>query len=253
MARHKILNAFAVPAAGAFTSDPVTIGEAGDLTAVFDFDYGSGGTSLRLWLQTSFDGGTNWYDIISPSQFATTDAVEIYSVSAAGDISTAPTEGSKALAAATVQSGMIGDMLRVAGTVVGTYAASTITVIVEARQDAGGASSVGLDATSLAALESITAVPTSGSLTNRSGTIATGGAAQDAAAANSSRKYLFLLNPQTETEILWFSTVATAVAASPSIPLYPGQSFEMNGFVCSTGAVSVIAATTGHVFIAREG
>lgn len=153
MARFKILNAFAVPAAGPFTSDLVTIGEAGDLTAVFDFDYGSGGTSLRLWLQTSFDGGTNWYDIISPSQFATTDAVEIYSVSSAGDLLTAPTEGSKALAAATVQSGMIGDMLRVAGTVVGTYAASTLTVIVEARQDAGGTGA--LDAASLSALENI--------------------------------------------------------------------------------------------------
>lgn len=154
MARHKILNAFAVPAAGAFTSDPVTIGEAGDLTAVFDFDWGSGGTSIRLWLQTSFDGGTTWYDIISPSQFATADAVEIYSVSASGDLSTAPTEGSKALAAASIQSGMIGDMIRVAGTVVGTYAASTITVIVEARQDAGGSGA--LDTASLTALEAVT-------------------------------------------------------------------------------------------------
>lgn len=138
MARFRVLNLFAVPAAGAFTSDPVVIGEAGDLTAVFDFDYGSGGTSLRLWLQTSFDGGTNWYDIISPSQFTTADDVQIFSVSAAGDLTTAPTEGSKALAAGTVQSGMIGDKVRVAGTVVGTYADSTITVIVEARQDAGG-------------------------------------------------------------------------------------------------------------------
>jgi hypothetical protein len=92
-----------------------------------------------------------------------------------------------------------------------------------------------------------------GSLTNRSGTIATGGTAQNAAAALSTRVYLFLLNPVTETEVLWFSTVAAAVAASPSIPLYPGQSFEFNGTFCPSGAISVIAATTGHVFIAREG
>lgn len=101
-----------------------------------------------------------------------------------------------------------------------------------------------------------TAVPVKanpGSLTNRSGTITSGGTAQNAAAALSTRVYFFLLNPATETEILWFSTVATAVAASPSIPLYPGQSFEFNGTFCPSGAVSVIAATTGHVWIGREG
>jgi len=91
-----------------------------------------------------------------------------------------------------------------------------------------------------------------GTLTDRSGTITTGFTAQQAAAANTSRHYLFIQNPSTAPGSLWFSTVATAVAASPSIELVPGASYETGSFV-PTGAVSVIAATTGHAFTAREG
>ncbi len=91
-----------------------------------------------------------------------------------------------------------------------------------------------------------------GTLTDKSGTITTGGAAQDAAAANTSRHYLFLQNPSTAPGSLWFSTVATAVAASPSIELVPGASYE-SGMFCPTGAVSIIGATTGMAFVGREG
>lgn len=87
--------------------------------------------------------------------------------------------------------------------------------------------------------------------TNRSGTITTGGTAQNAAAEKKGRSYFFLQNPSTETESLWFSMDTTAVAASPSIELQPGQSYE-SGSTVSIGAVSVIAATTGHKFTAKE-
>lgn len=87
--------------------------------------------------------------------------------------------------------------------------------------------------------------------TNKSGTITVGGTAQSAAAARKGRSYFFLQNPSTETESLWFSLDATAVAASPSIELQPGQSYE-SGAVVPIGAVSVIAATTGHKFTAKE-
>src|SRR5882672_6915362 len=30
-----------------------------------NFVYGSGGTTAKFWVQTSFDGGTNWMDIYS--------------------------------------------------------------------------------------------------------------------------------------------------------------------------------------------
>lgn len=96
-------------------------------------------------------------------------------------------------------------------------------------------------------------ITTSGALTDRSGTITLGGTAQNAAAALLTRKYLYIENPITATERLWFSTVAAAVQDSPSISLEPGQSYENPAHFCPTGAVSVIAATTAHKFTIREG
>lgn len=98
---------------------------------------------------------------------------------------------------------------------------------------------------------SVTVAPTTGALTDKSGTITTGGTAQTAAALNASRKYLFIQNPSTAPGSLWFSTVTTAVAASPSIELVPGASYE-SGLFCPTGAVSIIGATTGQAFTGRE-
>lgn len=98
----------------------------------------------------------------------------------------------------------------------------------------------------------IPTIPTSGALTDRSGTITAGGTAQNAAGALSTRKYLYIENPPNATERLWFSTNATAVADSPSIGLEAGQSFEYPAHFCPTAAVSVIAATTGHKFTVKE-
>lgn len=100
----------------------------------------------------------------------------------------------------------------------------------------------------------VSAVPSNGVLTDRSGTITTGGTAQNAMAANSSRKYLLIRNPTTATAPLWFNfTTAAVVTGSPSIRLDPGDSFIMESGFVSTEAISVIAATTGHAFTAKEG
>lgn len=85
------------------------------------------------------------------------------------------------------------------------------------------------------------------------GVIAVGGVAQNAMAANS-RKYLFVENPITATEVLWVEPAgAAAVASSPSIGLNPGDSFVMEGSFVGSQAVSVLAATTNHAFTAKEG
>lgn len=246
MSRLALLNAVAIPAAGTYTTTPITgIGDVGDITLYANFDWTSGGTSVDAYVQTTIDG-TNWIDIAN-FHFTGADAAKVLSVSASGDLAANPTLTDGSLAADTVLSGLIGDQLRVKYIVVGTYAASTLSLYAETRTDSGGGGG------SVSITGTVPVKAQSGALTNRSGTITSGGVAQNAAAALATRVYLFLLNPATETEILWFSTVATAVAASPSIPLYPGQSFEMNGTFCSSGALSVIAATTGHVFISREG
>lgn len=94
-------------------------------------------------------------------------------------------------------------------------------------------------------------VPTQGSLIDKSGALAAGNTAEDAAAANTTRKYLFIQNIDA-TEDLWFNLGVTAVADKPSMRLGPGDTFVMEASFVSTGKVSVIAATTGHKWVAKE-
>lgn len=93
---------------------------------------------------------------------------------------------------------------------------------------------------------------TQGTLTDKSGTITLGGTAQTLAAANSSRKYLLVVNDD-PAELLWINFTTAAVASQPSIPIGPRGSFVMEGDFISTELVSVIAATTSHAFTAKEG
>jgi len=98
----------------------------------------------------------------------------------------------------------------------------------------------------------ISSTPSSGTLTDRSGTITAGGTAQTLAASNSSRKYLLIEN-QDSAESLWINFTTAAVTSQPSIELQPGATFVMDSAFVSTELVSVIAATTGHKFAAKEG
>src|SRR6185503_8453979 len=43
------------------------------------FTYGSGGTTAKFWLQTSLDGGTTWFDIVSHA-FTTSSATKLSAV-----------------------------------------------------------------------------------------------------------------------------------------------------------------------------
>ena len=86
--------------------------------------------------------------------------------------------------------------------------------------------------------------------TDRSSTITTGGAAQVAMAALSTRKAYFLQN--ISSEIMWGSFVGTAAPNTVgSFPILP------NGIIrstttCETTALSIYGATTGKVFTAWE-
>lgn len=93
----------------------------------------------------------------------------------------------------------------------------------------------------------------SGTLTNRSGTIATGATAQSMMSANSARRYLLIQNPTTGTESFWINFTTTAVRSQPSIEFAPGVTLVWEGSFIPTEAVSVIAATTGTAFVAKEG
>lgn len=92
-----------------------------------------------------------------------------------------------------------------------------------------------------------------------SGSITTGGTAQTTAPANARRVFLRVENPPSATEALFVRYDGTATNNSPSVnstELGPGDVDEYwatggTGF-CPGGAVSVIAATTGHKFVVKE-
>jgi len=89
-----------------------------------------------------------------------------------------------------------------------------------------------------------------GTWTDRSGTIAAGGTAQQLAAANANRKAYFIQNLSSTD--LYISLVGTAVQTQPSVRLSPGASAFASGNFVSTQAISIIGATTGQVFTAWE-
>lgn len=86
--------------------------------------------------------------------------------------------------------------------------------------------------------------------TDKSGTITAGGTAQTLIVVNTLRKAWELQNNSSGD--LWFSTTAAAVVGQPSFKLAPGQTYESGLGSADTGAVSLIGATTGQTFSARE-
>ena len=89
-------------------------------------------------------------------------------------------------------------------------------------------------------------------LVNQGGTITSGGTSQVAITSNAARKYLYVGNPSTEVESLYVNFGAAATAAN-SIELGPGGSLTMNSLGVSTQSLNLLAATTGHVFVVKEG
>ncbi len=89
-------------------------------------------------------------------------------------------------------------------------------------------------------------------LVDRSGTITSGGSAQEIMAVNQDgREYLYVQNNSDTT--MWVNFGIVAVASQPSIRLLAGESFEMSSGYVSGESVSVIGAVTGKTFTAKEG
>ena len=86
--------------------------------------------------------------------------------------------------------------------------------------------------------------------TNRSSTITTGGAAQVAMAALSTRKAYFFQN--ISSEIMWGSFVGTAAPNTVgSFPIQPNGIIRSTT-VCETTALSIYCATTGKAYTMWE-
>lgn len=93
-----------------------------------NFTYGSGGTSVDGWVQSTIDGGATWCDMAN-FHVTTSNFRKIFNLSSQTPVTTqaTPTDGS--LASNTSVDGIIGVLLRVKWTSVGTYAGGTTLAI----------------------------------------------------------------------------------------------------------------------------
>jgi hypothetical protein len=115
-----------VTAAGTFICDVVT-----SLASLLAFSlflrlaYGSGGTSVKAYLQTTLDDGASWIDIACLT-FATAAAAKCLNFSALTPKTTAVTPTDGTLTDDTAVDGLVGDRLRLKVVVTGTYAGNTV-------------------------------------------------------------------------------------------------------------------------------
>ncbi len=88
------------------------------------FAYGSGGTSVKAWVQTSLDGGAAWLDVAAFA-FTTTAGRRLSVLHLATPVAANVTPSDGALADNTILDGVLGDLVRVKYTTTGTYAGNT--------------------------------------------------------------------------------------------------------------------------------
>lgn len=111
-------------AAGTTTTPVVGLAGMKSLTVQAALTYGSGGTSIDVWVQTSLDGGVTWCDVIQFS-FTTASARKVSTVVMSTALAAAVTPTDGTLGANLILSGLLGDQLRLKYTTVGTYGGST--------------------------------------------------------------------------------------------------------------------------------
>lgn len=94
------------------------------LRVALDFVWGSGGTSVKVYVQTSDDG--NVWDDIACWAVATASASKRWNFSALTPVITPVTPTDGAMADNTAQDGILGMRVRLKVVVTGTYAGSTL-------------------------------------------------------------------------------------------------------------------------------
>lgn len=123
----------AVGAAGTIVTEWIT-GLEGllALCALVQFAYGSGGSSCKIYLQTSFDDGVTAQDVACLA-FATASALKALNLSALTPVTTLATPTDGALADNTAQDGILGPRFRLKIVSTGTYTNTQVTARLNAR------------------------------------------------------------------------------------------------------------------------
>lgn len=99
-----------------------------NLTLQANFVYGSGGTTVDAYVQSSLDGGATWTDIAN-FHFTTSSARRLFNLSALTPVTSQATPTDGALAANTAVDGLLAPLLRVKTVTTGTYAGGTQLLI----------------------------------------------------------------------------------------------------------------------------
>ena len=107
---------------------------AGILAATIEcqFQYGSGGTTSKVWVQVSLDLGQTWLDVACFA-FATASATKVINLSGLTPVTTAITPTDGAMADNTYQDGILGSCWRAKVTSTGVYSNTNMVVRVEGR------------------------------------------------------------------------------------------------------------------------
>lgn len=113
-----------ITAAGTYVCDVVDDLDFDTLLVQARLAYGSGGTTVKAYLQTTIDQGATWVDIAC---FAFTTASASRLINLVRTPVTSPvTPGDGVLADNTTVDGILGERLRLKVVVAGTYGASTV-------------------------------------------------------------------------------------------------------------------------------
>lgn len=116
------------------TAAPASIlsGQPRALAIQANFAYGSGGTSVDAFVQTSLDSGKTWTDI-AEFHFTTSSARKAVNLSSQTPVTAQVALTDGAMTANTAQDGLLGPQFRVKYTSTGTYAATSLAIDIQAN------------------------------------------------------------------------------------------------------------------------
>lgn len=205
------------------------LADIGSATFFVDFDYGSGGTTCVVVIQTSVNQGEDWIDV-ARFDFAQVDRKAVATVSAApSDVAAIA-----ALAAEGIQNGILGDRLRAKVTSTGTYAGTSVSVRAAVRE-----ASAADQAEANAALDTLATAP---------GTVAAGTVGVSSGsllAADASRKVVLIQNVSASAIIAARSGASAALNTAGNFMAGPNGYivFEGDAAAAAIHAISDTAST----------
>jgi hypothetical protein len=128
----ELLNTQVPTAPGTTEETAVTgFGKPHGLSIVYRFSHGSGGTELKVYVQTSIDGGDNYFDVAC-AKFSTATENLLQNITASA-ISTPVSVSDAGLSDDSTQDGLLGDRFRVKHVTTGSYTGSNIYVDIFTR------------------------------------------------------------------------------------------------------------------------